>query len=847
MTITRIKNGSGGNAGAYLVHTEGLDIANLPTAPSQLPSNPHNGDILIETFSNDFGIAVRAVIRWQYNGTTWVKVGDIEYNNVHLLEEIPDVLDLNSLPTEPVNQSVNISINYVPWDSLHEEYNNGYIAWYTDGISWSLRYVKVFKNTGTKFYHHTTFNISSEPTGPISAPTSPETEDVVIDIFDNLTGNERALIRWQYNGTTWVKLGHTEYSPLHFFDVISADLDVGGLPTAPVNFSTSISTSYVPGDTLWEEYDDGYIYWYLSNSGTWEIGSAKEFSTGTFTGSKVTIATVTSFNNNAVPSSPSTAPVSPNTDDIHIETYNNGTGTQRVIIRWKYNGTTWVMNGTPEYNIRSFHAVVVSSFNPLSLPATPVTPGDSSSYITGDTLREEYTNGYIDWVYATSSWTFRHSRVVASIDTDTNTKLTISHQSSFNSASVPTSPVSPPVSPLNGDTLIETFDNTNGDSRVVMFWTYNGSSWVMTADTEYNVKTFNVSVGASLSSGSLPTTPNSPGTSSDYLPGDTMHEEYNNGYMRWVHTTSGWTATVGRIYTTNNLVTIAAVSSFNMNSLPTSPTSAPSTPKTGDVVINIYNNTNRNAVSVWRWTYNGSSWVAPTNPEYNTRRFYATVASNLTAGALPSTPATPGSSTGYVTGDNLLETYNNGHLEWTYATSSWTLSASRVNTNNTYIVKSAVNWDENGTPPTTPNSPPSSPLVNDVLIQSYDNTTRNNAVTRYWSYNGSAWVALTNGIHRFNMVFTNAPAVTMTYGVAPTASLAATSTSYVNGDILWEKYTNGYGLYKFNNGSWALQTYGLEVGRIQDAADFQATLGAGVDGYYLIYDHDIQKFTLSAT
>jgi len=195
----------------------------------------------------------------------------------------------------------------------------------------------------------------------------------------------------------------------------------------------------------------------------------------------------------------------------------------------------------------------------------------------------------------------------------------------------------------------------------------------------------------------------------------------------------------------------------------------------------------------------------------------------------------------------LLETYNNGQLEWTYATSSWTLSASRVHTNNTYVVKSAVNWDENGTPPTTPNSPPSSPLVNDVLIQSYDNTTRNNAVTRYWSYNGSAWVALTNGIHRFNMVFTNAPAVTMTYGVAPTASLAATSTSYVNGDILWEKYTNGYGLYKFNNGSWALQTYGLEVGRIQDAADFQATLGAGVDGYYLIYDHDIQKFTLSAT
>jgi hypothetical protein len=79
----------------------------------------------------------------------------------------------------------------------------------------------------------------------------------------------------------------------------------------------------------------------------------------------------------------------------------------------------------------------------------------------------------------------------------------------------------------------------------------------------------------------------------------------------------------------------------------------------------------------------------------------------------------------------------------------------------------------------------------------------------------------------------------LTYSVDPTAALAATTTSYVNGDILWEKYTNGYGLYKFNNGTWTLEVSGLEVGRIQDSADFQATLGPGVDGYYVIYDHDI--------
>lgn len=719
MTIRRIKDGSGGNSGAYLVHTNGFDISDIPTTPSDLPTDPNNGDILIETFSNDFGIDVRAIIRWRYNGSTWVKIGDVEYNTIHLMDEISGNLDLDSLPAAPVNHNSNVPTTYVPWDTLHEEYDNGYITWYTDGLTWTMRFARLRGNNATRFYHYTTFDISDIPSVPTATPTQPSVNDSIVEVFDNDTGTERVTIRWTYNGTAWVILGHPEYHQKHFFDIIGSDLDTGSLPTNPVTYTIDLETSHVPGDTLWEEYNNGYIFWYLDSGGSWQLGTAREFVTGGGGGSadgKTTLGVVSSFNMNSVPTSPSSPPGSPATGDVYIETYNNTTGNQRVIIRWTYNGTIWVMNGTPEYNIRTFHAVVGSNINILSLPATPATPGTSSNYITGDTLREEYNNGYIDWVYATSSWTLRHARLVAATDTDVNNKTTLSHQTSFNTSSIPTSPVSPPVSPISGDVHIET-----------------------------------------------------------------------------------------------------------------------------------YNNTGRNNVAVIRWTYNGSSWVMNGTPEYNLKRHYATVASNLTAGALPSTPATPGSSTGYITGDTLLETYNNGSLEWTYGTSSWTLSASRVNTNNTYVVKSAVNWDENGTPPTTPNSPPSSPLVNDILIQSYDNTTRNNAVTRYWSYNGSSWVALTNGIHRFNMVFTNAPAVSLTYGVAPTASLAATGASYVNGDILWEKYTNGYGLYKFNNGAWAIQTYGLEVGRIQDAADFQATLGAGVDGYYLIYDHDILKFTLSAT
>ena len=846
MTITRIKDGSlSGSGGTYLRYVNTFDMSALPASPDTPPASPNEGDVIIQFHSNDYMPNIRAVIRWVYTGGVWVQVGEIEYNNIHITDDVPGTLDYGSPPASPVNHSANETINYVTYDTLREEYENGYVEWVFDSTTWIFKYMRLRGNTSTQVYHYKAFDTADIPIAPTTTPLQPSLNDVIIEKFDNEAGNERATLMWKYNGTTWDALGHPEYNPMHFYDVVAGNVNTITPPSSPATFSTDVTITYVPGDTLWEDYDDGFIQWIVDSSGAWVIGSIIAYPAGGGGGSdgKTTLGVVTSFDNASVPASPTVAPGFPSTGDVYIETFNNTTGNQRVIMRWVYNGTTWILNGAPEYNIRTFHAVVGSDFNPLSLPATPDAPGTSSNYITGDVLREEYDNGYIDWVYATSSWTLRHARVIE----DTNTKTTISHQTTFDTSSIPTAPVSPPGSPATGDYHIETFDNTTGDSRVVMRWTYNGSAWVSASDTEYSIRNFSVSVGSNLNASSLPSAPNTPGAATDYVPGDTLHEEYNNGYMRWVYTVSGWSVSLGRVYTVNNLVTLGTVSSFNMNSVPTTPSSPPASPKSGDVYIETYNNTNQNQKVIIRWTHNGTTWVMNGTPEYNLKRYFATVASNLTAGSLPSTPATPGSSTGYVTGDTLLETYNNGHLEWTYGTSSWSLSASRVNTNNTYVIKGTGNWDEDGSLPTIPDSPPSSPRINDILIQSYDNATRNNAVTRYWSYNGTSWVELTNGIHRFNMVFTNAPAVTLTYGVAPTASLAATTTSYVNGDILWEKYTNGYGLYKFNNGSWAIQTYGLEVGRIQDAADFQATLGAGVDGYYLIYDHDIQKFTLSAT
>lgn len=432
----------------------------------------------------------------------------------------------------------------------------------------------------------------------------------------------------------------------------------------------------------------------------------------------------------------------------------------------------------------------------------------------------------------------------------------LQHYTSFDGSVSHTQPTSlPSVHPIKNSLLIEKFDNLQGTERVTIIWKYDGSTWVQVGHTEYRTVDLSAVVSGDFNPLSLPTTPvnHNANLTTTYITGDSLREEYDNGYIYWSFNGSTWTRILAREHGTatvggsGNVLTIAHVTSFDNNSVPSTPTSLPSSPASGDIHIELYDNTTGNERVSIKWSYNGSSWVAIGHPEYHVKRFYATVATNLTAGSLPSTPATPGTSSNYITGDTLREEYNNGYLEWVYATSSWTLSGSKVITNNTYIIKASSNWTENGTPPTSPENTPSSPVVNDILIQSHDNGTRQNAVTRYWSYNGSAWVALTNGIHRFNMVFTNVVGSALTYGVAPTATAAATTTSYVNGDILWEKYTNGYGLYKFNNGSWAIQTHGLEVGRLQDAADFQATLGAGVDGWYVIYDHDIQKFTLSAT
>ena len=1028
MAITRITDATANNNKTTILYTNEFNLLNIPTEPSELPISPRVGDIVIENFSNQLTTNPRITIYWVYNGTSWVQDGEIIYHQLHFTDEVAGRLIADEFPTSPVNYAGNEELNYVFGDTLHEEYDNGYVEWFFDNsVAWFVKYQRIYNDdifykpedygpigAGTSAVQeaiNAAFNAGggtvllsrNQTYGPINTPLEmkrnvkilgqsysssvlkfgPGISGIVIDTteiyceLDNFSirgtwdtsgvngpaihfvANEPREIRigriqivWWGGvgvqnefgcnpfeleiGHLWYLFGNPQGSPIFNWLGGGSYIRIGSIFFQPDYNSSCTGVYLYNGDFVIDKLNIGggvvrglqseYVNLIL-NQVNWEphgnvaqseyvIRFGVGLNRGSFFVGCVYIAQVlsslerpnyvyyigheTPFGilgpvylgsdvNNSVVFCPNDKTQGQTQLYIGPAAHVNNNGQGKVValgslgaelrVGTSPGGTTYselaeiygnlaLISNNPVL-LRTWaysFTIQPTAYNPFELEVS----GNSSTGVRRKFGRlivraTDPTNTSEDseisfYVLGAGVEKKILSMTSAAVTIDGNLVVTgsgggggsgittsLSNVASFDTSAIPSAPVSAPGSPATGDIHIETFDNTTGNSRVVQRWTYNGSAWVLTTDTEYNIRNFSVSVGSNLNPSSLPTTPNAPGASTDYIPGDTLHEEYNNGYMKWVYTLSGWSVSLGRVYTTNNLVTLGTVSSFNMNSVPTAPSSPPSSAKSGDVYIETYNNTNQNQKVIIRWTYNGSAWVMNGTPEYNLKRYFATIASNLTAGALPSTPVTPGSSTGYVTGDTLIETYNNGHLEWVFGTTTWTLSGSRVHTNNTYVVKSAVNWDETGTAPTTPNSPPSSPLINDILIQSYDNGTRNNAVTRYWSYNGSTWVELTNGIHRFNMVFTNVPGTALTYGVDPTAALAATTTSYVNGDILWEKYTNGYGLYKFNNGSWALQTHGLEAGRIQDAADFQATLGPGVDGYYVIYDHDILKFTLSAT
>ena len=147
MTITRVKDGNtGGSGGTYLRYVDNLDTSVLPTVPDTPPSSPNEGDIIIQYHSNEYSTNIRAVIRWEYNGTAWEQIGEIEYNNIHITEEIAGLLDRENPPSEPVNHSVNEATTYLPYDTLREEYDNGYVEWFCDGTFWLFKYMRLYED-----------------------------------------------------------------------------------------------------------------------------------------------------------------------------------------------------------------------------------------------------------------------------------------------------------------------------------------------------------------------------------------------------------------------------------------------------------------------------------------------------------------------------------------------------------------------------------------------------------------------------------------------------------------------------------------------------------------------------
>jgi len=289
----------------------------------------------------------------------------------------------------------------------------------------------------------------------------------------------------------------------------------------------------------------------------------------------------------------------------------------------------------------------------------------------------------------------------------------------FNFTSPPTSPQATLSNIKSGDTLIEYYDNA------LAFWTYDGTNWVLdfyhsTLD-RYNTHFL---ANTNINFAALPTVPQLP--PANPTTGDTLHEKYLNGQVFWTFNGIGWTRDYVISGGNKHTHTDQSASTLNEVTLPAAPITLPTNPSSGDTLIEHYSN-----ADVF-WTYNGTNWV---------RNFYSTkccTTLNDETGSsfnpnLITSPVNPPDGTN---GNALIEHFDNGNIYWQHDGTDWVYQFYDLAGNQTLHSHN----DETGssinlaTLPTAPINPPSSPTLNDTLVEHYDNG------NIFWTYAGSNWV-----------------------------------------------------------------------------------------------------------
>lgn len=573
-----------------------------------------------------------------------IRVKSVDIYSTHTSNAL--TLDPNVPPVVPVSPPANVSAGH----TLIEKYDNGLAYWTFDGTNWVLDYIVVSDDIYHTQFDATgnTIDINTLPTAPINPPLNVEAGHTLHEKYDN------GSVYWTYDGANWVLDYYIVNQDIYntHYNAAGNLLDNVTNPTTPITPPTNV----VAGHTLHENYDNGQVFWTYDGT-NWVLDYVIRDGCCHYQNDE----TGNVIDENALPTAPLNPPLNPGINDTIIEKYDNGQ------VYWTYDGNTWVQDfyviSEDIYN--THYDGTGNLLDNLTLPTTPLNP--PTNVIAGHTLHENYDNGQAFWTYDGTNWILDYV-IRDGCCTTVNTETTL-----FDCANEPTAPVNPPVSPNSNDTYIEVYP------RVTIYWTFDGTVWVKNA-TEYRTDDFNVSVvGNILDELIPPTTPITPGVTTDYINGDTLREEYDNGYAQWEYNGCVWVLDYYRVL--KCCITIANEANYDCANPPLAPVTPPSSPNNGDIHYEYYSNNTRTLAAIVTWQYDGATWVL-----FNTQLFTQEFVHDyhdlpdidivgIANGTAHLTPLVPGVTTDYINSDTLTEEYDNGEIYWKYVDCIWVRQA----------------------------------------------------------------------------------------------------------------------------------------------------------------------------
>jgi len=494
--------------------TSTLNPAAIPTSPLNPPAIATPGTPLIERYDN-------GTVFWQYDGTNWVyqfHSFDGTSNKHTHSDQVSDDIIYTALPATPQSPPVSPIAN----DTLVEHFSNGDIYWTYNGTVWVQDWVDSDCCTLLRDEGVTTIDPLNLPTAPLNPPAASAPGNVLVERYNNGT------VFWEFDGTNWTYQFHTLDSSggnLHTHsNQIATFINYTALPTTPIVSPTAPLT----GDTLVEHYGNGDIYWTYDGANWVQDWVDSDCCTS------VTDETGTSFDPLALPGTPANPPANPSPGNILIEHFDNGE------IYWEFDGTTWNPVFTKPDQLEIYSTHYDASGNLITVGAPPAAPQSPPTGVNaGHTLHELYDNGQIFWTYDGTNW------VLDYVIINKNSTYEYTATGNYDCANPPTVPQTSPATVIEGDRIVEHYNNSTRQSAVVITWEYDGVTWNIVARENHNMhfqvedKTEEI-VPLNVANGTGYLTPLTPGATTDYINGDTLYEQYGNGRILWTYETCAW-------------------------------------------------------------------------------------------------------------------------------------------------------------------------------------------------------------------------------------------------------------------------------------------------------------------